>query len=160
MTSERNLSLGGMQIIVVAMAGGILAFGVVVLVLGSRMGPHADIAKTLVPVLALVAAGEAGAYLVLRTVFDKQARQQLEAAADQQAAQARALPIFQTLVLIRSAMAESMGLFGLVIVMVSGVKLVFLAPGLAIALLLLGFPTQDKLDAFVAKATGRNPYSA
>ena len=69
------------------------------------------------------------------------------------------MPTCQTLTLIRSAMAEGLGLFGLVIGLVTDTQAAFAAPVLALIILGAGFPTRDKLTQLTASITGRNPYA-
>jgi hypothetical protein len=83
----------------------------------------------------------------------------LEQTASIEDAEREVLPAFHTLTLIRSAMAEGFGLFGLVIIMVTGAKLALVAPVLALVVLVLGFPARHRLTALTSILTGRNPYA-
>jgi hypothetical protein len=64
---------------------------------------------------------------------------------------------YSTLNVLRAALAEGPGLFGAVVVMISGNLLGFIGTAVGAAVLLLVLPTRGKFDAFVRDATGEAP---
>ena len=61
---------------------------------------------------------------------------------------------YMTLILIGCALAEGFSLFGIVILLVSGVWWAAAAPAVGLALIVLQVPTRDKFSQFVSRATG------
>jgi hypothetical protein len=64
---------------------------------------------------------------------------------------------FQSITILRGALAEGPALFATVIVMLTGNWLGFLGTGFGLAMLLIIFPTLGKVDAFTRDVTGRMP---
>ncbi len=158
MNQDLNKQTTPMRLIVAAMMMGLLTFSVIALVVGSRITPNPNITKLLLGVLALMSTMEFLGFFVLRKAMIASLRGQITADIPVEEAEARLLPSWNTLILIRSAMMEGIGLFGAVIALITGLKVVLLVPAIILSLFVLGFPSQDKLSAFTADLTGRNPY--
>lgn len=157
MDQDLDKQINALRLIIGAMAAGLIVFGTVTLAIGERMSDP-GLAKLLLPVLAVLGTSEFIAYGVLRMATLNALRKDILSLAPAEV-EIRALGTFCTLTLIRSAMAESFGLFGIVIVMVTGIKLVFAAPLLSLILLALGFPSRQKISDFIDTLTGRNPFA-
>lgn len=158
MDQDLDKQLNVTRLIVVAMAAGLVVFGIVTLVIGPRM-EDPEFAKILLLMLVALGLSESVAYGVLRTVTLNALRKDVSGLPLPEAEQ-KAMGSYHTLVVIRSAMAEGLGLFGVTIAMVTGAKLAFAAPLLSLILLAIGFPTRQKLSDLVTAVTGRNPYAA
>ncbi len=159
MNQELDGAIRSLQIVVAAMMMGIVSFGVVVLVVGPSLQPNPALAKVLLSVLGLVGLAEILVDSVLRMIVLGKLRSRLEQTKSIEEAEREALPAWQTLTLIRCAMAESFGLFGLVVALVTGAKLASIAPVIALVLLALGFPARWRLTALASSLTGHNPYA-
>ena len=146
------------QVIVAMMMTGVVAFGAIVLLILPGRTTSPEMANLLLPVLGVLAVGELVAYGVIRGVVLGNVRRQIEQGPSAPGNEGKALVAGQTLTLIRSAMAESVGLFGVVIVLISGNRLALVGPALALVIMALGFPTRNKLADLVSNLTGRNPY--
>jgi F0F1-type ATP synthase membrane subunit c/vacuolar-type H+-ATPase subunit K len=144
-----------LRIIVAAMAGSLLVFGAIAVVLGPISDDASDPQQGQVFLLVLIffAVSEVVAYAVVRRVHVGRLQ------ANYQQADDSALPEvwqgFMVLTIIGCAMAEGIGLFGLVIVMLEGV-----GPALAVAFvawlaLLVQFPRSGQFEAFASRVMGR-----
>jgi DMSO reductase anchor subunit len=151
--------LTALRLVVVVMLASLVTFGVIASIIGPRISQDPALARVLLPAAVLLAVTELTAYLVLRKITLAKVGGQLSQDISLAEAEAALFPAWQTLNLIRSAMLEGIGLFGVVIAMVTGVKAAFVVPAVAVILLLAGFPTRGRLQSLAAGMTGRNPYS-
>lgn len=160
MNPQLDKEIMSLRIIIAAMMMGIVAFGAVVLAIGSKVAQDdAELGGMLLAVLGVLAVGELIAYAVLRMATLSSARRQFEQEPTGEDAEVRMMPAWRTLILVRSAMAEGLGLFGLVIVLVTATRTAFVAPVIALIILAAGFPTKDKLAQLTASITGQNPFA-
>lgn len=146
-------SLRALQLIILAMMAGVLAVGVVAVALGSRITIQPELAPLLLAILALFGAAELPVYFVVRARVLAGLRDSVEASRDTDTdtdAASRVFPAMATLTIIGGAMAEGFGLFGGVICLLTGNRAALAAPAIALVLLVLRVPTQDKLSAFAA----------
>lgn len=139
-----------LQIVVGAMTFGIIVFTGVAVFVAQSMTPNTSLGSMLLPVLGLFAVGEFGAWMVLRQSLIRAARQSLEACPPDERWMKLAAHL-RVSHLIPAAMAEGTGLFGVVVYMISGAMAALLAPGLAAVLLVVFFPTRDRIEQAVAR---------
>ncbi len=159
---QQKVTLPQLRIIIGAMMFGEISFAVVVVLVGGIVGmsDETSLRWVLLGVLGGLAAVMIGAYPLVRALLIRSARATYEKAGGGEAASESVLRSFATATLIRSAMAESLGLAGLTFLLVTGLKLFWLAPAASVLFLMIGLPSQQKLDDFVREVTGSNPYSA
>lgn len=111
--------------------------------------PHDDgLGSTLLLVLPLLALGEMPAYVVLRQAAIARLRRSCADSSSDVERTTALLNGFVILTIIAGAMVEGLGLFGILIYLVSGKTLALLAPGVAIILLAAIFPSQEKARQF------------
>jgi hypothetical protein len=159
MQAELDGKITPMQLVVVAMIGGMLAFAVMTLFVSPRMEHDPALARPLLAALGGMGVMELVAYLVLRQVTLAGLRGRADAGQPQAELDGRILGAWQTLTLIRSAMLEAIGLFGIVIVLLTGRWAWFAVPAAAIAFLVAGFPSRGQLESLSTRITGANPYA-
>ncbi len=138
------------QILVFAMLAGIVAFGGVVMAIGPTGGEEPPDATVLLIALAAVAVTEIPAFVVIRMgiVGNLKKRHGSRAAGDP--IPDEIVNAHMVLTLIGGAMAEGVGLFGLVIVLLTGNWLAMIAPALAIVILAAFIPSRAKIERFAA----------
>lgn len=140
--------------VIAAMAMGVATFAGISLYLvqTGTMGNQPDLGKILLLVLAAMAIAELPAYFVIRRVLVGQLRGQLEAAGaserDQLIGQG-----FSSTVIIGAAMAEGLGLLGVLTYLLSGQWVALVAPVLTLIVLISLFPSRWKLDNFAEEVT-------
>lgn len=160
---QRTISLSQLKLVIGAMIFGEVSFAVVVAFLAGSMGGLSEDGERLrwilLGVLAAVGASFLAAFPLVRAALVRSARQKHSQAGAEQEATAAIAQSFFTATLIRSAMAESFGLAGLVFLLVTGHPLFWAAPALSIALLLAGMPSQARVDDFIREVKETNPYS-
>lgn len=153
-----NVPLAPTRLIVLAMIAGIVIFAGVSLVLAPLIPNPGSMEKMLLVALGAVGLAQISGYFALRTVTLSRVRQQF---ADNPSAQpAEAFPAYHTLTLIRSAMSESFGLFGVVIFLLTGNYMSLAAGAVSVILLVAGMPTLDGFHRFHENATGANPFTS
>ena len=144
----------------VALAAGmlVLALAAAVAVLSEAMPIDESLGPILLMVLGLVAFGEAVGYIMIRQGVVRKTRTGLESCSAEIEQTAALANGFASLTIIGAAMLEGLGLFGAVIVLLTGQLAVLLAPALAIVFLLtLAFPTEKKAREFIGAVTGETP---
>ena len=148
-----------LQIIVYAMMGGLGVFMVVALALSPIGDTTPEAVNMFLAVLGGLAVMEAMTYLAMRGMILAQLRKWFEREPPGDDAEARVLPAMTTITLIRSAMIEGTALFGTVILLLSGWKVLAVVPVLGIVLLAMGIPTETRLRELATSITGRNPFA-
>jgi hypothetical protein len=139
-----------MQIIVGALAGGVLSFFCVVLVLGQQQpGPPPD--EPMLTYMSIVTAFVAIAVaMIFPGVVIRNQRQSIQAGKSKPPEAARELgPLvagYQTALIIRSAILEGAAFFCLVAYMLERQTLSLFGAGMLLVFLLGGFPTRSKLE--------------
>lgn len=136
--------------IVLALALGVLAFSGVVVALRLTASPDMDpeTAQLLLVVLGGLAVSEGGLYVVLRRSFVGRA----VAAREESLAllrQGLTPPALHTLAIVGGALAESVGLLGTIAVLLGASWYALAAPILAVGLILLQVPSQERLARIV-----------
>ncbi len=96
------------------------------------------------------------AYLVVPMIRMKTARVVWGDAPAEVDAPERLAGPWMTYVIISAAMAESVGLFGAVVYMITGRAEALAAPAAAVVAMLLAFPTEGRFLSFVRSVTGRD----
>lgn len=151
-------SIRAAQVILVTLAGGVVTFTAVAISvrLASEAGPsNPRIGKLLLLVTAGLAASEVFVYAILR----KQALGRLAAG------RAEALELLEqgrlpselfTLALVGAALTESVGLLGMVALLVGGPWLALVAPALAVLLILAQLPIRERVEALVRGLPGQS----
>lgn len=143
-------SLRSAQIIPLAMALGVLAVtgaAIAVRLSGSLVG-NPQVTGVLTMVVAGLAATLLPVYFVVRRMLLARAQMQ-RAQARELLAQGQAPPALLSLVIVGAALAEGVGLFGAVTVLLGGPWFVLAAPGLALALILAQVPTRARFEALL-----------
>jgi len=147
-SSGRAQPLRSAAIVHLALIVGLLTFGAVAVGLVAAGEPLGDpaLADTLLPVLALLAVAEAPAWLVVRKTFDARLAERADAAREELARGELPPELFQV-ALIGSALAEGVGLFGVVIHLLTGAVAALAAPAVAVVLIAVLVPTRAKGEA-------------
>ena len=153
--NNQQLTTG--KIVVGAMAMGIIAFAVVVVVLvrGGAVAPQMDDAKLLLAALAAVAVPAIPIYLVLRQAFVKKLREKHGNAADKDLPIEELAKQYFALTIIGGALVEGPSLFAIVIVLLTGNLASLVVPALGLIAFALLLPTQERFDSFVESVIGR-----
>lgn len=139
-----------LQIIVAAMMFGMVSFAGVALLIAQSVTPNPAQASSLFLVLGLFATGELAAWIVLRQTLAQGLQRALETCPPDER-WSRFAGYLRVAHLIPAAMAEGTGLFGIVIYILTGAPAALIAPGLAIVLLALIFPTRDRIEQRITR---------
>ncbi|UCG15081.1 MAG: hypothetical protein JSV19_07260 [Phycisphaerales bacterium] len=150
---ERALTT--LRVIIGAMLAGMIAFGAVAVVLG-RQADDTTLATPLLVVLIVLSLGAVPTFVITRAVLRNRVRHSYELRPPTEDQTGKLVPILMTLTIIGAAMAEGVGLFGLVIYVITGTVWALIAPVVAILALVLQLPSRDKLNRFVADVTGQH----
>ena len=127
------------------------AFAVVAVALDEQIADQADLAPLLLLVLVLLAAGEVGAYVAIRRSMMARFRRLLDQGGEPSGLAQHLVPLW----IIPAAMAEGLGLFAIVIFLLTG-NAIALAPAAIVLLILLGlFPTRDRVAQFLSTLHNR-----
>jgi hypothetical protein len=144
-----------LRIIVAAMMMGVLALGVVAIFIGQQAKPDAKLANILLVLLAVMAVWELIAYAVVRVSMLNRVRRRFAENPPGADPTPELIGTFQSLTTIGSALAEGLGLFGAVIMLITGAWAALAAPAVALIVLALQLPSRDKLARFVSGVTGQ-----
>ncbi|MGQ9651513.1 MAG: hypothetical protein ACUVXJ_15510 [Phycisphaerae bacterium] len=109
-------------------------------------------------ILGLFAPAFLVVYAVLRAVMVRAARSQCKQGGAMGMSLESLARVYAPLVIIRAAMAEGVGLAGLVFLLITAQKVLWVAPVIAIIILVATLPSQSRFDSFVQEVTGTNPY--
>ncbi len=152
MTTDAELerAVQPLWIIIPAMLTGMLGLAAVVLMLGGQLELQPKLEPILLTVLGIFGMSEAGAWQMVRAAMLRNARAAWEAAEPEQRPVVLG-PHLLRMGLIPAAMAEAFGLFGCVVVLITGNPTAWVAPGLAIVALLMLLPTNDRIAARVSR---------
>jgi hypothetical protein len=140
-----------LRTVLLAIAGGIVAFGAVAVVLVSTDAVRAQtqLGSALLPALAAAAV----AAMVVFAVVRQASRATLRRADLAAVPPAKTLARFQGLTIIGGALAELPSLFGIVVFLLTRQWVALLAPVLGLAALSLLFPSRDKYARFAEAVT-------
>lgn len=141
-----------------AMIVGVAMFGVVVLILGDSVASQRSLGGLFLGILGLIAPAFLVVYAVLRAVMVRAAKSQCRQGGGMEMSLEALARVYAPLVIIRAAMAEGVGLAGLVFLLITGQKLLWAAPVMAIIILVAALPSRSRFDSFVQEVTGTNPY--
>jgi hypothetical protein len=141
------------QIILVALALGVVTFTGVVVALRLTSNPDMDPerAKLLLVVLGGLAVSEAVVYVLLRRSFVARAKDSRETSLTLVRHGRIPLPL-HTLAIIGGALAEGAGLLGSIAVLLGAPWYALAAPALAVVLILIQLPSQERLSRIVSEA--------
>ncbi|MBU0638306.1 MAG: hypothetical protein KKB50_05530 [Planctomycetes bacterium] len=156
MDTQTGKALRVAQIVIGAMIVGLGAFAAIIMLL---QAPPSDLQPQTVTVLLLGLAGLGGtqlvAYFFLRRALWRSARQAFEEANDRPIPVAALFQRLFLLTLVSAALAETFGMFGLVVYSGTRVWLALIAPALALLALVALLPTPDRFARFVEDVTGQ-----
>jgi hypothetical protein len=148
-------SLRPLQMIILAMMVGILAFATVAVAVSRQFGHEADLAPRLLLILAAVGLGELLVYRALRRAAIDKLRKALEQDPAGQIRPTTLAPGLMNLRIITAAMAEGFALFGIVVFLVTGTAVALAAPVIALVILTRLVPTRDRVSRFIAELSGQ-----
>lgn len=155
MEAELAKWLQPVKIVLLAMIVGLIGFAVVSYVLrkdgsfeaGEKAGP------VLLGILGLMAIGELPAYLIIRqTIAGKTRRRWREEQPVNDPVSFFGQPI-ATVAILGAAMAEGLGLFGILIYLMAGNVWGLAVGGVAMILVLAQIPTRQSVDRFISAMT-------
>jgi hypothetical protein len=138
------------SVILVALVAGILTFAGVVIFLRLSGERELDpaVGRMLLAAFGLIAISEIPVYLLLRKQFLARARQAKDEALELLRRGLVPPPLF-SLTIVGAAMAEGLGLLGVVAVLLGAPLYALAAPALAVALILAQIPTRERLEQAV-----------
>ncbi len=144
------------RVVLGAMGMGIVAFAAVAVVLGQggQMTTQPELARILLPVLALMAAPALVAFLLVRNAAVGKLRSEAGQAPDRitvEVVAARLVPV----TIIGGALAEGVSLFGTVAYLLTGQALALAAPAVGIIALVLLMPSLTRIRRLTSAITGR-----
>lgn len=142
-----------LRTVVAAMMMGVLGLSVIAIFIGQQADPNPKLANILLVLLAVMAAWELIAYGVIRASLLKRLRRRFAENPPAADPTAELIGNFNSLTIIACALAEGLGLFGGVIMLITGAWASLAAPALALILLAFQLPSQDKLARFVSGVT-------
>ena len=152
--NDQPTNVGSLRVIIAAMGVGLLTFTGIALYLGAAGEPQEDLAGLYALVLVALAVGESVAFIVVRANAVAQARKRIVSGSSDDDPASVCMGSYVTLTLIGGAMAEGIGLFGAVTLLITGNWLIVAAPVLALLVLVLLFPTEASVNAYTEKVTG------
>lgn len=145
------------QLLIAALTFGMVTFTGIAAVMSKTMASNPrsqNLDSTLLAALGGLAIMELIAYkLLVRPNIIRQARREAEGR-DEIGRRAFLEQRYLTLIILAGALVEGVGLFGAVILMVSGQWAAIAAPALASIAMLLVIPTADRFDAFLREVSG------
>ncbi len=138
-----------------SMAGGIVMFAIVTVVFVHTgvVKTNSESAPSLLLALGAVALFGIIAYPLLRRSMLGKLRARFEERSTSEIDPAELAPTFHTLTLIGAAMAEGFGLFGTVVLLITGQWAALAAPIIALIALAFLYPTERRLARFTTTIT-------
>ena len=154
--NELPKELSPLRLIIPTMAMGMIIFGIITLILGSMGDPEEMVRIEKLLLLALLALPivELPAFFALRMGMMKKLQNTVSGMKPDECIQPIAAAYLQ-ITLMGAAMAEGIGLFGIVIVLLTGNMLGWLAPVAALLVLYSMFPRIGAFQSFAGSVTGR-----
>jgi hypothetical protein len=158
MEAEVDQAVRILRTIIVAMLAGVVGFGTiaVILVVGGYAGTQPQLATMMLAALGGLAVVELVGYTVVRAGITGNTRRSCQGQGPDLAPSEELLKGFQTITLIGAAMAEGLSLFGIVVLLVTGVWLALAAPAVGVVLIALQTPSRDKFNRFAGSVTGQH----
>ena len=160
MNDQISQQIQRIKILVVAIAGGLIAFSVITFVLVSNgmVTPGEDAAKLLtimMVILCSLALGEVVAYYFIRNSIVDKIRTAWRGSDPSKGDDDKIVKGFSTITIIGCAMVEGLGLFGAIIGLITGNLYALIVSVVAVVFLIFQFPTGEKVRAFKATIAGR-----
>jgi hypothetical protein len=153
---DAALAVKTLRVIVAALAGGVVAFALVI----EFAFRHKPVGGTLPDDVllmvggGLLTAGVVGSVVLPQAVLGQAiARLRGKSKEDVERGMIRT---YQTACLLRAALLEGPGLFGVIVVLMTGNAVGYVAPGVAIVLMMLTLPSRAALNLLVERAMGRS----
>lgn len=158
MNPELDRPYQTVRLLVAAMAMCVAAFGAFVVFLITGGVAHTDSSWARVLLLALVGAAliEASVYALARAITTERARREWEGVAPTEESAAGLRKCYYALTLTAAGLAEAFGLFGIVVLLISGAWPAIAAPLIALLVIAVHFPTQARFNSFAGGMTGRH----
>lgn len=155
MESTEQPNLKPLQLVLTAMAAGLVAITVVLVIVRrtADIAIEADSKNMLFAALGLVAVGDTVVFLLARVATLAIVRARLTRAGNEKPGSDVVWPGFWGLTIVVGGMLEGLGLLGAVVYLLTGAWIALLAPGVALFLIAVLIPTQDRFAGFVAKTT-------
>ena len=152
-----NQALMVLRLLLAAIGGGMVIFAgiAVLLVKSGSMEGKRELAPILLPILGLIAILELPVYATMRRGIVSKARQAWDRAPSSGDPAVELLPSYNMLTIIGGALAEGFGLFGTVVLLLTGSWPALAAPAIALLALAAVFPSPDRLNRFVTAVTGQ-----
>ncbi len=141
-----------LRLLVACIAMGMVAFAVVMQVVPGQDDPQ-PVKTMLIPLVAMAVAGAIGFAAARRSMIST-ARKKFDATAPDATALVFGQAYF-TPTIIGCALAEGIGFFGIVAAYLTGEKLLLIAPGIALLVIALFFPTAGGFARTYQAATGK-----
>jgi len=148
----RAPSIRTLQTVLLAMIVGLVTFAALACVLPLEHPLDAALARVLALALGALAVAEVPAYLLLRTLQIRRLGAR-RAEALEELRQGATPPEVFLLVLLGAALAESIGLFGCLVLYLGRLLPALIAPALAVLLIALQIPTRDRAESLVRRAS-------
>lgn len=165
MANSATPNMNALRLICFAMSAGMLVFAAVTIFLtvegkspatGPNGNPQSGLAPMLLMLTGAVAMGSLIASVLIQRAILSGARTTWQSSGDIETKERALWSSYTTLVVSRTALAESFGLLGIVALFLGGPPLGWFglgAPLLAIGAILVGLPSQVKYDEFLTRAT-------
>jgi len=152
-TPNRERVLRVLQLVVGAIACGLLGCAAVSIVLVTQrwIMPRTEIEHALLMALLAVAVAQAAAFGLVGRLIAGSLRRKVEGGAAVDSAAA-----FSTLTIVRGAAVEAVGLFAVVVFLLTANWTVLVVPVACMLILATLFPTRDRLERFAAHVTGQD----
>jgi hypothetical protein len=142
------------QLVVGAIAGGLVAFGAISAALVSKMTPvPLEVTRILLLVLLVLAVTQAVVFPAVGRTIVGNLQRKIATLPDGERETAAATG-FQTLTIVRAALVESVGLFAVVVFLLTGKWVVLIVPAACLVVYVTMFPTHMRLEQFVRRVTG------
>jgi hypothetical protein len=147
-----------LRLVVIALIVGLLSFVGVALWLTTTTPPPPNPSAALFwAVLGGLAISELAAYFLLRAAIVASARRQFQAGGSPDTGYSALTGIYFTVTLIGIAMAEGIGLFAAILLLIMGDTRLLLVAGAALAAKLALFPTENRYRSFIQRISGTWP---
>ena len=114
-----------------------------------------DMTNLMLGLLGALILMELPVYVIVRKRFTDKLRNKYQACDSRESQEEELVKGFLTLTLIGAAIVEGIGLFGIVITLITGTWLTIVAPAIGLMLLCLLFPSRDRYNQFASNITGQ-----
>ena len=150
-----------LRIVVGSMIIGTMAFAIVSFFLAGDSGlgqsePNNGLVPMLLLVLSAFGLGLLAAFPLIRRNLLSRLRSEWRGGAEPAAEDSRVFGQFQTLALVRAAMAEGFALFATVVYLLTASPIALAGTAVGVVVLIRLFPTEHALQKFAAEVSGRS----